>query len=114
MTTSEWISDWKHKEDGTPCDAGFQAPRPVPMAVSSNWWCTEHGMHLVVRDDGPRALLASFVDYETSVRQVMDQIKIALVNDDMTAACACMEMLSTSHARITERMKEAAQQLDKP
>lgn len=107
MTTNEWIKDWKHKEDGTPCDAGFQAPRPVPMAVSSNWWCTEHGMHLVVSDDGATNLLASFVKYETSVREVMDQIKIALVNGELKDACQCMEMLSISHTRIADRMKSA-------
>lgn len=46
-----WLKDWIHQEDGSPCDAGFLAPRPYPVGTGGkdpgNWWCTEHQMHLV-------------------------------------------------------------------
>lgn len=102
-----WLTQWKHQEDDTPCDAGFQAPRPRPSTVDAYWWCTEHGMHLVSTE--PYSLLQSFVHYEQSVQAVLDQAKIALVNGDFKGASECMTMLTISHQRICERMTAAAE-----
>lgn len=46
MTDKKYITEWKHKKDGKPCNAGFLAEEPFP-GLDKYWWCTEHQDYLL-------------------------------------------------------------------